>query len=143
MKQYELARTEFQSALKIDPNSPESHNEMGLTNMALGNYFNAISDFQLAIDNDSTFIQAYTNMGDAFRLKKNYESAIVTYEKAIKINPEYPDSYLGLGIIAHDYQKDYATALKDYQAFLQHGGKMNDQLGQWIKEVTAMQEQGK
>ncbi len=143
VKQYEQALNEFQAAIKINPQLPQARNEMGLTNMALGNYFNAISDFQSAIDIDSTFIQAYVNMGDAYRAKKNYDAAIEIYQKGIDVNPNFPDSYLGLGIIAHDYQKDYTAALDYYNSYLDHGGKMNDQLQQWMKEVTALQSQDK
>ena len=143
MKQYDQSLAEYQAALKLNPNLATARNEIGLLNMTLGNYFNAISDFQAAIEIDSTFIQAYTNMGDAFRLKKNYDSAVEIYQKAIKVNSQYPDSYLGLGIIAHDYQKDYASAMKYYKSYLEHGGKMTDQLQQWMKEVETLQSQGK
>lgn len=141
LKQYEQALDEFQAALKLDPQLPQARNEMGLTNMALGNYFNAISDFQAAIEIDSTFIEAYSNMGDAYRAKKNYDSAIEIYQKGIDINPNYPDFYLGLGIIAHDYQKDFTSALKYYNEYLDHGGKMSDQLQQWMKEIQSLQTQ--
>ena len=138
MKQYDSAMNEFQEALRLNPQLAAAKNEIGLVNVMMGNYLTAVSDFEGAIAIDDKFIDSYINLGDVYRIKKMYDKADESYRKAIQLNPNNPKSYLGLAITAQDYHKDYGTALYNYKNYLKYGGKLNDQISQWMEEAKTL-----
>lgn len=79
-----------------------------------------------AIYEDSTFIEAFLLLGDVFAEQKKIERAIEAYEKAIEIDPGFfPRVHYFLGNLYFKI-KDFSSAIKYYQQFLEFGNQYTD-----------------
>ena len=101
-------------ALKIEPNTPDVHNNIAITYYKLGRYEEAINSSKDALKIDNKFVQAYGNMADSLKAIKKYEDATLCLKKAIKLAPHKLESYASLADVFHKLGK-FDDALITYE----------------------------
>ena len=94
----------------------------------------AEDEFNETLRLNPAFSEAYKNIGTVYLRRNNYEIAEKFYYKAIDLDPENPLNYLALGILYHNYIKDFKKACDNYQKYLDYGGTDRIKVNNWIKE---------
>ena len=80
------------------PNDTSLMNIIGVSNLSLGRYEEAIKYLKRAIQIKPEFSEAYNNLGAAYRDNGKLIAAIQTYRQGIEINPDFPVVHLNLGL---------------------------------------------
>ena len=97
---YEIALTEFNEAVKIDPTYSPAYNGLGLVYAALGEDAKADANFLKAIQVQPASSEAHNNYGSFLCARKRYDESIPHFLAAVK-NPLYPTpnlAYANAGI---------------------------------------------
>jgi protein O-GlcNAc transferase len=111
----ELANYYFYEALKVLPEDPDIHNQIGvvytelrLTDKAIYHYEQGIANVKkahISTDKDMLLASMYMNMGLAYCYEINYPKAIECYNKALEYKPRlslaYQNKLLDLNYISH------------------------------------------
>jgi tetratricopeptide (TPR) repeat protein len=120
---YEEALLEYESALKILPNSSGIFYEMATTYMALQKFDKAIKYAEKVIKlKNGNEALAYTVIGTAYDMDKKPKKAIKAYENGVKAFPNEYNLYYNLGITQFA-QKDYDGAEKAAMSSIKNNPK--------------------
>jgi tetratricopeptide (TPR) repeat protein len=92
------ARELLQTAVSLRPDHHQSFNQLGLTELALGNHSEAIKAATQAVTRRPRFADYRNNLGEAFLCSGDIRGAVVQFEEAISINLYYADAYCNLGL---------------------------------------------
>jgi len=95
--EFDLAITDFNKAIKIQPIYSEAHSNLGVAFRQVNKIDLAINSFKKSIALDETNIDALLNLGATFFSLSRFFEAISLFEKVIKIQKENISSYLYLG----------------------------------------------
>jgi lipoprotein NlpI len=79
---YELAVTDLNRALEMDPEYVLAYNGRGMAYLEMERYDEAVSDFETAISLDPGFSLAYFNRGEALYRSGDLDEALVDFEKS-------------------------------------------------------------
>jgi protein O-mannosyl-transferase len=94
----EEAISEFEAALKIDPQKAEIRYDLGLSLAGQGKMDEAIAQYKKALEIKPSYAEAHTELGNALFLKGELSNAIGHYNKALEINPELANTHSNLGL---------------------------------------------
>jgi len=110
----------LETALRIDPNSPTTHNNLGMvyaelasqedtSRVTLANVKqtlleNARKEFQEAIRIDPEFADAYNNLAVYHYEQEDYKNALEQWETVYKISPAYPTVEKNLELVRKKLQ---------------------------------------
>ena len=113
---------------KIDPVAARSLNSVGLAQMHLKRYDDAIREFEKAMQADPAFVEPLINLSRVYLAKKDIKHVIQYLNKAIVIDKDNPVLYNNLGIFFNLMEKydiarghlEHAIELKSdyYEAML-------------------------
>jgi tetratricopeptide (TPR) repeat protein len=95
---YSNAVTQYDLALKLKPSSPELHNELGDTLLAVGRADEAIDQYRTATRLNPNFPQAWTNLGIALAQKGLLKEAESSFRKVIELTPLQPSAHFNLAL---------------------------------------------
>jgi tetratricopeptide (TPR) repeat protein len=84
--------------LRIKPNWPEAHYNLGTTLAGLDRLAEATAEFQEAIRLKPDYADAYNNLGVIFLNQGQIDEAIKQFQEAIRQNPSYANAQ---GNLAH------------------------------------------
>ena len=110
--EYEIAITNYSSAIKLDPVNAYAYNGRGLAYTYNNQFALAIQDFNKAIQIAPAVSIAYANRGYVFFLDNQLDFAITDYTKAISLDPNYAFAYIGRGNV-NSHKKKYDLAIQD------------------------------
>ncbi|MCA2660318.1 MAG: tetratricopeptide repeat protein [Microcystis sp. M049S2] len=113
LQKYELALSDWNKAIDINPNFAKAYNNRGILYSDLQKYDLALSDYSKAIDINPNDAGAYVNRGVLYSDLQKYDLALSDYSKAIDINRNDAEAYYNRGNLYYDLQK-YDLALADY-----------------------------
>ena len=82
------ARSAFEKALQLNPNSAEIYNNLGVLNYRIKDFEQAVNAFNEAIKRRRNYPNAYLHLGKAFLELEKFDDAIKTWEKVLEIDPE-------------------------------------------------------
>jgi tetratricopeptide (TPR) repeat protein len=111
-KAYAAAIEYYKAALSKQPDRASARNHLGIAEMELGYWKQAIRDFEEAIREDSHFAEAHNNLGAAYYEMHKLRPAIREYQKAIALR-EDPTFYSNLGS-AYFARRDFRKAASAY-----------------------------
>lgn len=99
--QGELAKAlaEYQAAVELEPDDPQTHSNLGAIYIDLGQSDDAIAELEKAISLDPEYAAAHSNLCGAYAGQANYNEALAECDKAIKLDPNYANTYNNLGFI--------------------------------------------
>lgn len=126
-KDYQGATAEFESALKLNPNSAEANYNLGNVKLELGDTKAAVALYSKAIKASSKSIELYLNRGFAYMKMSDYKSAISDFSKAIEIKPTDYNGYFNRGV-AKNKSGDKTGACKDWTKAASLGDKGAEEL---------------
>ena len=93
---------QYQTAMEIEPDLAEAHNNLGLALASQGRVDNAIAQYQKALEIKPDYAEAHTNLGIALADRGQTEEAMAHYRKALEIDPCDTKAHSNLGAILAD-----------------------------------------
>ncbi len=84
----DLAKKNYERAMKLDPKYPEAINNLGTIYYAEKSYRRSIGYYKKALRCSAPTASIYSNLGAAYFARKNYKVASEYYEQALKLDPE-------------------------------------------------------
>jgi tetratricopeptide (TPR) repeat protein len=106
--QYDQAVAEYEKAIIIDPNHPDSRVGLGAAYQDLGDFDAAIEQYELAYELrpdvpaiKDYLLQAYDVKAGSLDALKDYQGALEYYQKIQKIDPDYPNIDYNLGYMQY------------------------------------------
>ncbi len=106
----------LQAAIKLNPNYPEAHTNLGNVYLLKKNADAAIHEHKKALQL-YPLAKAYTNLGSAYTAKGMYNEARKAHLQALEISPELTGAYINLGNIFLK-NNEYKAALNRYRTAL-------------------------
>lgn len=103
-RQLQKALKNYRASLRINPDQPVAHNEMGMLYWDLKSFYFADASFQKAYQLDKQYVGALNNLTTSSMMFKQYDQAIVYLNQLLKINPE-DDNAQQLLTAARRFQK--------------------------------------
>ena len=114
---YAKAISQFEKAVEIAPDSPQTHSYLGTALRTRGNLGRAVSEYQKAIELDPNYAAAYTDLGIAFFYMNKHPESMAKLKKAISLNPNYADAYYYLAR-ALETTNNTSEAVANYETFI-------------------------
>ena len=111
--EFERAISEYDQAIKHDPDLVGAYINRGLVYENLGDFERALTDYNKAIELDPDYAKAYFNRGNVYFNLGDFEKALADYDKAIELDPNYAKVYLNRGIVYKNLG-DFENALENY-----------------------------
>lgn len=108
------ALSEYNQALRLEPNNVLALNNRGYVYFLQGKYAEAEADFKAAIAQDGSYSYAFNNLASVYIKQERYKEAIESAGKAIQLSPEYGYAYLNRGI-AREMVRDIPGACSDWE----------------------------
>ena len=107
------AISDYDQAIKLNPEDSEAYNNRGIAYNSLGNYDLAILDYDQALKLNPEDSEVYNNRGDAYSSQGDYSRAILDLSHAIKLNPNLSQAHYNRGNAYH-FKGDHTRAISDY-----------------------------
>ncbi|HUV13993.1 MAG TPA: tetratricopeptide repeat protein, partial [Acidobacteriota bacterium] len=95
--QYEAVIPEWRKALKLSPDEPLAHNNLGFALAETGKFEEAVGHYRRALELDPLYPEAHNNLGEALARRADYDEAIVQFKKALDVDPTQADARSNLG----------------------------------------------
>jgi tetratricopeptide (TPR) repeat protein len=104
-------------ALRLNPDIPEAHNNLGVVLAQGGRLREAVTSFRQATRLKPDFAEAHNNLGNALRDLGQMEAAQVSLEEALRLRPGYAEAHHNLGVV-HAQAGRLAEAAAAFRAAL-------------------------
>ncbi|MBV9085312.1 MAG: tetratricopeptide repeat protein [Acidobacteriaceae bacterium] len=115
MLQFDLAKKNYQRALKLDPKYAEAINNLGTVYYSEKNYRKAIGYYKRSLRYSPETASVYANLGAAYFARKDYKRASEAYEQALKLDPDVFEHHSGFGTLM---QERTVTELATFHLYL-------------------------
>jgi len=109
---------EFQTVLRLMPNSVAAHNNLGLVFRDKGDVPRAIAEFRTAIQLEPTQAKAHFNLAFMLKRQGDLQSALTEYRIAIDLDPSHADAHGNLANTL-DELGQLKEAMEEYRVALQ------------------------
>lgn len=97
-KKYYKAISNFEQAIKEDPEFAEAYFNIGYCHDELGEHHEAVTAFKKAIQLKPDFIEAHYNLGIAYDELKQFQESIEAYQRASELKPDFFEAFFNLGV---------------------------------------------
>jgi predicted O-linked N-acetylglucosamine transferase (SPINDLY family) len=108
----------YRKALKLQPDIPVAHSNLGVALRELGRHQEAVASLRKALELDPDSASAHNNLGTALRELGQKDEAAASYRRAVQLDPGMVEAHLNLGNF-HLGMDRYEDALGCYQRALQ------------------------
>jgi len=88
MLQLDLAKKNYQRAIKLDSKYAEAINNLGTIYYAQKDYGRAIKYYKRALKEGPASASVYSNLGSAYFSRKDYKTATECYQRALELDPD-------------------------------------------------------
>jgi tetratricopeptide (TPR) repeat protein len=92
-----VARKNYEHALKLDPKYSEAINNLGTVDYAHKKYRSAIARYRAALKIKPDTASYYSNLGTAYFARKDYKQASLAYQTAVKLDPDIFENHSTFG----------------------------------------------
>ncbi len=116
--QYNKAMSLYDKFLKMEPNSSEGHNNLGLACSNTGLFDAALTLFDKAIQLNPSNLVAHFNKAEVLFKREQYNEALELFEKVSIAAPEHADTYNYKGLCQEklgDFRRALACYRKAYE----------------------------
>jgi tetratricopeptide (TPR) repeat protein len=102
MLQFNLAKKNYERAVKIDPRYGEAINNLGTIFYAQKYYKKAITYYKRSLRYSNSPASVYANLGAAYFARKDYKHSSEYYERAMQIDPDVLERHNGFGTLMQE-----------------------------------------
>jgi protein O-mannosyl-transferase len=127
----------YEKALQIEPNDPETHSSLATLLGEKGLFSEATTHFNTALGINPRSIETMVNLANVLLRMGNTDSAIFYYRKALRMDPGNAEIYNNLGT-AYVYRGELKTSVELYQKALRIRPKYEDAAKNLMKAQAAL-----
>ena len=109
------ARTAFEQAVKLAPNSAEAHNSLGWVLLSQGHIEDAVAQLKTAVKLGPKLLQARINLANALVRQRDLSGAETEAREAVRLDPASAEAHRTLGRVL-SFQKKLRTQLPNWGA---------------------------
>ncbi|MGB9005218.1 MAG: protein kinase [Candidatus Aminicenantales bacterium] len=102
---------EFNTALELDPNYGDVHNQLGYVYLDMGDFPKAVEHLKKYVSLSPGEANPLDSLASAYFAMGRLDEAIANYKETLKINPDFESSYFGVGYI-YALKAEYAEAMR-------------------------------
>jgi tetratricopeptide (TPR) repeat protein len=102
MLELDLARKQYEKAIKLDPKYSEAINNLGTIYYAKKSYRRAINQYKKALKLNPNSGSIYSNLGTAYFARKKYKEAAENYEIALSLDPDVFERRSSHGVLLQE-----------------------------------------
>ncbi len=114
--QLDLAKKNYERAIKMDPTYSEAINNLGTVYYAQKSYRRAIGYYKRALRYTSPTASIYSNLGAAYFGRKDFKDATDCYERALKLDPDVFEHHSNFGTLMQERTVDERAMFHLYLA---------------------------
>jgi tetratricopeptide (TPR) repeat protein len=114
--QFNLAKKNYERAIKLDPKYAEAINNLGTIYYAQKSYRRAIGYYKRALRYTSPSASIYANLGAAYFGRKEYKQASAYYQQALKLDPDVFEHHSTFGTLMQERTVDELATFHLYLA---------------------------
>lgn len=116
-RNYSSSISEYQKILKINPNLDNAHRELGLVNIRMLKWAEAVAPLEKAIElNLDNNKDLYSAIGQAYEKQRMFDKAVPAYEKFLEFNPQSPGEIPNNLGVCYTELKQFDKAVIAFQA---------------------------
>jgi tetratricopeptide (TPR) repeat protein len=139
----DLASTELKRAIQLDPQSAESHYELGRILFEQGSYLASVEQFKATEALSPAFVKAYHNLGLAYAALGENAKALAEFQKALALNAQSsnPSAWplIDFGTY-YNLQSDFANAQKVLKQAIEIDGRWDQAYSELAKAYRGLGE---
>ena len=117
--QVALAEEELREAIRLAPDFPDAHYNLGSVLQAQGSVRQAIGAYRRAISIDPTYSEAHNNLGALLDTSGDRENALAHYRLAVEFGPRQAAAHYNLGIALMSRRQPDEPVTEAVEAFRQ------------------------
>lgn len=106
----QLGASQLEQAVAMDPDHVASHNNLGNTLNAMGQFEQAVACYDQALALSPDYAECWYNRGNALRKLEQLEDALASYDRALALDPEHASACCNRGVTLNDLKR-YEEAL--------------------------------
>ena len=114
--QLDLAKKNYERAVKLDPKYSEAINNLGTIFYAQKSYRRAIGYYKRALRYTTPTASIYANLGAAYFGRKDFKDASASYEQALKLDPDVFEHHSNYGTLMQERTVDERAMFHLYLA---------------------------
>lgn len=126
MLQLDLAKKNYQRAVKLNPKYSEAINNLGTIYYAQKSYGRAIGLYKRSLRYSEPSASVYANLGAAYFAKKDFKQALVWYESALKLDPDVFEHHGTFGTLMQERTVEERATFHLYLAKMYAKSGSND-----------------
>ena len=116
MQQFDLAKKNYERAVKLDPKYSEAINNLGTIFYAQKSYRRSIGLYKRALRYTSPTASIYSNLGAAYFGRKDFKHASECYEQALTLDPDVFEHHSSYGTLMQERTVDERAMFHLYLA---------------------------
>ena len=116
MNLLDLARKNYEQAIKLSPKYPEAINNLGTVQYAKRSYRRAINEYRKALKISPKSASIYSNLGTAYFARKKYKEASEAYQQALTLDPDVFEHRGTQGVLLQERSVDERAKFHFYLA---------------------------
>jgi tetratricopeptide (TPR) repeat protein len=135
MLQLDMARKNYEKAIKLDPKYPEAVNNLGTVFYARKSYRRAIGYYHRALKLSPDSASVYSNLGTALFARKKYQEAALAYQKALSLDKDVFEHHSSYGVMLEERSVEERAKFHFYLAQTYAKAGQNDRALQYIRKA--------
>ncbi|MBI4373741.1 MAG: tetratricopeptide repeat protein [Deltaproteobacteria bacterium] len=117
-EKWSKARGVLEKMVILEPQNPESYNNLGFALKKLGEREAALEQYKKALALRPDYPEAVNNLGVLYLADKKFDEARGEFKRLLRLEPRYPEAYFHIGLIA-EAQGRNDEARRNYQKFIE------------------------
>jgi tetratricopeptide (TPR) repeat protein len=126
MLQLDLAKKNYQRAIKLNSKYSEAINNLGTIYYAQKNYGRAIGLYKRALRHSEPSASVYANLGAAYFARKDFKQAMQWYEAALQLDPDVFEHHSTFGTLMQERTVEERATFHLYLAKMYAKSGSND-----------------
>ena len=135
MLQLDLAKKNYERAIKLDPKYSEAINNLGTIYYTQKSYRRAIGCYKKALRFTSPTASIYANMGAAYFGRHNYAKAAENYERALELDPDVFEHHSTFGTLMQQRTVEERATYHLYMAKMYAKRGVNDRALMYLRKA--------
>jgi len=129
----------LEKMLSVNPNNLRALVQLGNDYFDIQSYDKAVETYGKALKIDPKDADVLTDMGIAYRRMGKPQEAVAAFRSAVDADPQHALALFNMGIVLRDDLKDYASALKAWETFLEKAGETPHavMVRPWVEQLRA------